>query len=72
MSMWSRAGRLRRSVVAGLLGLMFSVMGLGCNQGTQIPLADVPPPPAVDTTQRKKVATPNGGSPDVLVYPASN
>jgi hypothetical protein len=65
----SRARSLRRSILSGLLGGLVAGVGSGCDSGTQIPLADVPPPPAVDPSLRKKVTPPNGGSPDTLSYP---
>lgn len=61
--------RTHKRLAAILLATLTTVTA-GCNQGTYIPLADVPPPPAQDPSLRKKVATPSGSSPSELSYPA--
>ena len=64
--------KIKTLLVAGLIGTMLVPLGSGCNTGTQIPLADVPPAPAQDPSLRKKTPAPPGSSPDDLVYPSSN
>lgn len=48
--------------------VVFVGLGSGCNQSTEIPLADVKSPPPLQAQDKSKVKRPPGASPSELPY----